>query len=386
MQLPDQTPSEIERKRKHAEAQQRYFNKQRLGWQAYSESSDALNNINNLIPQLNSRLSEQQTSIIILQSQLNERNYTISLLQQLLNEREIYRSQLQTQLNENIATISTLNQQLSVRQHNIQSPDVDSEPNLLQARNQLTQKDQIITQLQLQISELTNRITSLTSTNTEKDQTIAQLQSRLNNCVTTDVDRRLLELNTALENNIQREQLCLSTINQLNFDNSSLKIYRDIITDLNNKYPKLLTSFVSEIQRPGNESSHPEINSWARDQMSRILPSDILSLSAFTNQGQSPVFQPSGSQTPDYVSNQLQAIGSQIPVNVSTQQFHMFYNENDIPEYQIIPNNINSAVLNQSDLRKFAYLHNNGKLLQPLYKRLYKRLYARYNRSPSDYI
>ncbi len=60
-----------------------------------------------------------------------------------------------------------------------------------------------------------------------------------------------------------------------------MRIYKNILVELNDKYPKLLPSFVFELQFPGNAASLPEINNWAMEQVSKINSNEIQSLSAF---------------------------------------------------------------------------------------------------------
>ena len=51
--------------------------------------------------------------------------------------------------------------------------------------------------------------------------------------------------------------------------------------ELNDKYPKLLPSFVFELQFPENAASLPEINNWAREQVTKISSNEIRSLMGF---------------------------------------------------------------------------------------------------------
>lgn len=185
----------------------------------------------------------------------------------------------------------------------------DCEPNVLQLRNQVTQKDSTISQLQQQISELSNRIILLTSSDNDKDRTISQyesqtsqlqqqvseknstisqLQARLSGCVTVDVDLHLQEMSQALANEMQRQQLCLQTINQLNSESSSLKFYYNLVLDLANRYPRLLPSFVYDSQQPGSQSPLPDVNNWTREQLSTISPQSVVSLVPFKSMVQTP--------------------------------------------------------------------------------------------------
>lgn len=272
-----------------------------------------------------------------IQNRKNERqelkNQVALLQNQIQSSGVVSPSQLQydpsthnSQIQQYISTISSLSiqlQQLQTENTSLRS-NVSSLNNQFTERNstinvmrqQISDKDQTITQLQSQNSDKDQTITQLQQQVFDKDQTITQLsniqsdlQTQLSNCVTTDVDRRLQEMSQTLDSRIQQEQLCLQTINQLNSANSDLTIYRDIVTELNNKYPKILPSFVSEIQRQGNESAHPEINNWASEQVSRILPSEIVSLSEFTNQCPSPAL-----LQPQIVSNVTSAPVIQQPI------------------------------------------------------------------------
>lgn len=53
--------------------------------------------------------------------------------------------------------------------------------------------------------------------------------------------------------------------------------------EINNKYPKLLSSFVRELQQPGNTSSISKIQSWAREQSQRINQNEVRSLQDSSN-------------------------------------------------------------------------------------------------------
>jgi chromosome segregation ATPase len=397
-----------EKRRRHREAQKRYMDKQRMGWNAYFEGSETLTN---QISQLNYQLTEKQTALTILQSQLNERNTNISLLQQLVNVKESSRLQLQNQLN-------NCNSQIN--------RSSDSEPNLVQLRSpelslgrerspELIQKDHIISQLQIQNSQFETSISQLQLQNSEKDLTISQLQlqnsekdltisqlqsqtsqndstifqlqsqnsqlhSQLSGCVTTDVDRRLQELSQTLNNKIQQEQLCLQTISQLTSDNSGLKIFSDILSDINSKYPKFLPSFVTEIQQPGNHSSYPEIDTWSREQLNRIVPNEILPLDSF--RASSPVqVNPSPIINQPLISNPNLNLNPNIPNDVFGHDRTL-----SLQNPLLITSNINHPASNDPDFQRWRYLYNNNIKKTTEYNNLYQNLRNRYNTTPIQIV
>ena len=111
--------------------------------------------------------------------------------------------------------------------------------------------------------------------------TLTQLQSLLSTCGDKEVNDKIKDLTLALTNEIQRQQSCLQTINQLNSENNVLTIFKDLLVELNDKYPKVLSSFVYELQLPGNQASLPEINNWAKEQLGKINQNEIRSLVQF---------------------------------------------------------------------------------------------------------
>jgi myosin heavy subunit len=423
IQINNQSASEEEKRRKHREAQKRYMDKQRMGWQAYLETDE---NLNNQIAQLNAQLIEKQASLTILQSQLNEKNTNISLLQQLINVNESSGSlrclQLQSQLNESLNTISNLRQadlQSTSAQFQSQiSHNTNCEPNLIQVRNQLAQKDDTINQLQQQISDKDRTISQLQSQtsqfqqqvsdkdrtifqlqgqtsqlqqqNSEKDSTISQLQVRLSGCVTVDVDRRLQGMSQALANEMERQRVCLETISQLNSENASLKIFRDLAIELNDKFPKILPSFVNEIQQPGNQVSSPELNIWARDQLNLISPNQILTLEAFKNL--SPVL-----ATNPYPMTNVPTIQSVLS-NPNIPYVSLLTNTSvpTVPEYisnfstapQNVVNtlNINHPAANDPEFQRWLYLYYNNMKTSREYKNSYQNLRNRYGIPPVQIV
>jgi chromosome segregation ATPase len=132
---------------------------------------------------------------------------------------------------------------------------------------QLSEKDNSRSQVQVTLNEKVNTINQLQQQIAEKNATMIQLQTLFSRCDNEEVSRRIQELSQALTSEIERQQTCLQTINQLNSENTSLKITRDLLVELNNKYPKVLPSFVYEIQQPGNVSAIPEINNWAKEEV-----------------------------------------------------------------------------------------------------------------------
>jgi chromosome segregation ATPase len=153
---------------------------------------------------------------------------------------------------------------------------------------QLNERDNSRSQLQSQLNEKNNLISQLQQQVSERNVTVTQLQTLLSRCDNQEENRRIGELVQALTGEIQRGQQCLQIINQLNSEKEQLnsekeqmRIYKNILVELNDKYPKLLPSFVYELQFSGNAASLPEINNWAREQLSRIGQNEVRSLSNF---------------------------------------------------------------------------------------------------------
>ena len=426
IQINSQGSSEEEKRRKHREAQKRYMDRQRLGWQAYFETDEICNN---QIAQLNSQLVEKQASITILQSQLNEKDTNISLLQQINNVNESSRLQLQSQLNDSLNIISNLRSINSQLQSQL-TRSADCEPNVVQLRSQLAQKDDTISQLQEQTSQLQQQVSEKDRTisqlqeqtsqlqqqvsekdrtifqlqsqtsqlqqqnsekdstisqlqllNSQKDSTISQLHIQLNGCVTVDVDSRLQEMSQALANEMERQRLCLQTINQLNSENSSLKVFRDIISELNSKYPKILPSFVSEILQPGNQSPYPEINTWAREQSNKITPDQILPLTFFKT------LSPAQAQVSPYAAflpSDLTNISNLNPnpnPNLLIPNVNLLLNTS-VPQGLADTSNINHPAANDPEFQRWLYLYNNNLKNTREYNNHYQNIRNRYGIPP----
>lgn len=146
---------------------------------------------------------------------------------------------------------------------------------------QLAEKETSKNQLQTQLNEKNTTISQLQQQVADRNTTITQLQGLLSRCSDREEVNRIQELVQALTNEIQRGQTCLQTINQLNSENTLLKIFRDLVIEINEKYPKFLPSFVYSIQQPGVQVSSPEISNWAREQLSKINPMQLLPLQHF---------------------------------------------------------------------------------------------------------
>jgi chromosome segregation ATPase len=131
---------------------------------------------------------------------------------------------------------------------------------------QLSQKESSQSRIEAQLNERNNMITQLQQQLAVKDANISQLQTLLSQCSNPDVERRLQELSQALSNEIQREQQCIQTISQLNTENASLKIFRDLVIELYTRYPSTLQTFVRELQQPGKQVSSTELNRWVQEQ------------------------------------------------------------------------------------------------------------------------
>ncbi len=340
-----------------------------------SQIREQENTINQLRQQLNER--NPSSSELQLQQQVYEKEIKISQLQIEVNQQQSYLSRVQEQNNEKEQKISQLESQVSnfqsslyqVQQQNSEKDQTisqlqrnvsDSNQTVSQLQQQNSEKDQTITELQNQTSQFESFISQLQLQNSQKDSTITQLQSQLSNCVTTDVDRRLQEMSQTLENKNQQEQLCLQTINQLNSENSNLKVFRDIISELNSKYPKFLPSFVYEIQQPGNESAYQEIDNWSREQLNRISSNEIIPLTSFRNLSPSPV--------------------NSFPIQ--TQQI---YSNPNIPNVSLETNtiipNVN-PIVNDPNFPRWLSLYNNNMKTSSEYKNLYQNLRNRYGESP----
>ena len=443
-QITYQVGDDEDKRRKHREAQRRYIEKQKMGWEA---------------------AFEYQNTITMLQTQLTEKNTQALLLQQLVNTTESGRLQLQNQLNESSSTITNLNRDLqeknntisqlqlsnsqlqsrisqlesTVSQLDVQTNEQnvtsvshlqdqlsfkDSTISQLESRNSLLQqqilskdtslndseriiieKDHLISQLQSQVEHFDSSVSTLRNQLTEKDASISQLQSRLNGCVSTDVDRRLQDLSQSLANEMERQKSCLQTINQLNSENANLKVFRDLAIELNNKFPKILTSFVNELQQPGNQASSPELKAWASDQISKISPTLILSLAAFKNPTPTQVpLQPNvsvRSPSPIMVPTTKQPVATQpitqpiIQPLISTQPL---ISSQNVPFVSLLPNTsvsnipqsrssmntpiFNHPASNDPDFHRWLYLYQNNLKDGNEFINLYQVLRRRYNMTP----
>jgi predicted RNase H-like nuclease (RuvC/YqgF family) len=133
-------------------------------------------------------------------------------------------------------------------------------------------------QLQTQISQLQQQLN-------ERNTTIIQLQSLLSRSEAGDGNQeergRVQEITQALTNEIQRGQHCLEIINQLRVEKDQLLVFRNLLVELNDKYPKILSSFVYEISQPGNQASLAEINTWAAQEIKNVRPETVISLGQF---------------------------------------------------------------------------------------------------------
>lgn len=146
---------------------------------------------------------------------------------------------------------------------------------------QLSERENSKSTLQTQLNERNTLISQLQQQVSEKNTAIVQLQTLLSRCDNQEESRRIGELVQALTGEIQRGQQCLQIINQLNAEKESLRIYKNILVELNNKYPKMLPSFTYELQLPGNGASLAEIQNWAREQVSKINVNEVRSLTGF---------------------------------------------------------------------------------------------------------
>jgi chromosome segregation ATPase len=345
---------------------ERLFSNKQTCYLPQSENTD----LHRQISQLQTQNSEKDSTI----SNLNQNN---RLLQQQISEKDQTTLQLQNQKfqleTQNSEKDSIINQ-LKIRETEDNQIINNLEASESQLKNQDSEKDsaifnlnQTIYQLQIQeagriqsINRLESSESQLRNQNVEKDIFINQLQTRLNNCVTTDVDKRLQEVTRVLEDKVQQEQLCLQTINKLNSENSSLKIFRDLVADINSRYPKILTSYISEIQKPNHQSQYPEINKWAQQQAGGILPEQVVSLAPFSNI-------PSGQNTPQVVSSE----------NIS---------EPGTPIPQVSIQNIKHQTANDPDFQRWMYLYNNNLKKTNEYNNLYQVLRRRYGMSPIEIV
>lgn len=230
---------------------------------------------------------------------------------------------------------------------------------------QLTEKDNSRAQLQTQLTERNTLISQLQQQLTERNAANTQLQTLLSRCDNQEESRRVGALVEALTGEIQRGQLCLQTINQLNSEKASLGIYRNLLAELNDRYPKILTSFIHELQQPGNSSSYPEINNWAREQFQRIGQNEIRSLEQFRSNApnQSPI-------QPNVPVQQIQPVINQPPVQYVQ------------PAIYSDPDFINYINLKRALGIRTKTIRDPANNQQNEYNRLYRRLYNRYRYVP----
>lgn len=146
---------------------------------------------------------------------------------------------------------------------------------------QLIEKENSKVQLQSQLNERNNTINQIQQQLNERNVAITQLQTLLSRCDNQEENRRNQELVQTLTNQIQREQTCLQIINQLNSENGQLKIFRDLLIELNDKYPKILPSFIFEVLQTGNQLSSADLKKWAREQLFNISQNDYRPLAGF---------------------------------------------------------------------------------------------------------
>ena len=150
---------------------------------------------------------------------------------------------------------------------------------------QLTEKENAKIQLQSQLNEKINQTIQLQQQLLERNTAISQLQILLSKCGSNDETQRpidsIQELVQALTSEIQRGQQCLQIIDKLNSEKEWLEIYKNILVELNNKYPKILKSFVYELQYPGNNASLVEVQDWAREQAHKLNINEVSSLIGF---------------------------------------------------------------------------------------------------------
>jgi hypothetical protein len=140
-----------------------------------------------------------------------------------------------------------------------------------------------------------------------------------------------------------------------------------MIIDINSKYPKILPSYINELQQPGNQSPHVAINNWAKGEVGKLNPLEILPLTPFRIVS-TPV--PSYQSTSVYVQpNLIQPIYNQNIPQVSMQQ-------------EADTSNINHQMASDPDFKRWLWLANNNMKGTTEYTRLYDRLRKKYNITP----
>lgn len=143
---------------------------------------------------------------------------------------------------------------------------------------QLEEKERTRVEIEARLEDRGNVITRLEQQLTERNAEIVQLQGQISRCDNEEVNRRLEELRRALEERIQSEQVCLQTISQLMSENEGLKAYRDMVAELNTRYPRLLPSYIYEMEMTGNRSGNPQIQQWSRSLIQTLIPNELRSL------------------------------------------------------------------------------------------------------------
>jgi hypothetical protein len=183
------------------------------------------------------------------------------------------------------------------------------------------------------------------------------LRCLLSRCDNQHDSRRIGELVQALTAEIQRGQHCLQIINQLNSEISTLRLFKDLVVVLHDKYPKILPSFAYALQQPGNSSSLPEVQNWAREQSQKLSSNDILFLDPFTN-----------------TAFTQQSIPQNPPVNTTYSSVQ--------PAIYSDPDYINYINLRRALGVRTKQIGNPVDQNQNKYNRLYRRLYAKYRFAP----
>ncbi len=249
---------------------------------------------------INILISEREQARILLQTQsqlINEKDERIKDLQK-ENNRLVSEKQTRSQPNYELTNLQNENAELRRQISHLELIVISKDFELSTHRNEIQTQGNTISQQShqlglkdVQIMSLENRINVLESSLSQcqqeirsKDGEISNLSIRLTNCVPENVNTKLQELSITLEAQNNEIKRCLEIISGLNAENRQYKILANLINELHNKYPKILPSFASELLQPGNESSSPDINNWARQQAPNIPPGNVLPLVAFRTQ------------------------------------------------------------------------------------------------------
>jgi TolA-binding protein len=222
---------------------------------------------------------------------------------------------------------------------------------------QLNERDNSRSQLQVTLNERIILITNLQQQLAERNASISQLQTLLSRCDNQEDSRRIGELVQALTTEIQRGQHCLQIINQLNSEISPLRIYKDLLVVLHDKYPKILPSFAFSLQQPDNSSSLPEVQNWAREQSLKLSSNNVQSLDPFTN-----------------TTSSQQSIPLNPPVYTSSSYIQ--------PAIYSDPDYINYINLKRALGVRTKQIRNAVTPEQNEYNRLYRNLYSRFRFVP----